>query len=136
MRIVLVLTLCLLAGCEGIAVDEAAGNTPPQISGTPESSVLMADVYEFASADGAISLSWDAPTENSDGSPLIDLAGYVIHYGESPGSYDREIRLDNPGLTRYMVEDLLPGTYYLAATSFNSAGVESFLSEEVESRVN
>jgi len=36
--------------------------------------------------NGTALLSWTAPTENSDGSPLTDLAGYKIHYGSSHGN--------------------------------------------------
>jgi hypothetical protein len=67
---------------------------------------------------------------------LYDLAGYVIHYGKKTGTYDRKIGLDNPGLTRYVIEDLSPGTYYFAASSVNSAGVASSLSSEVERQLN
>ena len=74
---------------------------------------------------GAMTLSWTPPTQNEDGSTLTDLAGYFIYYGQSPGSYPNRIRIDNPSISTYVVENLLPDTYYVVATSFNSAGVES-----------
>lgn len=74
---------------------------------------------------GSMTLNWAAPTQNADGSTLTDLAGYYIYYGETWGNYPNRIRIDNPGLTTYIVENLLPRTYYVVATSFNSAGVES-----------
>ena len=74
---------------------------------------------------GAMTLSWTPPTQNEDGSVLEDLAGYFIYYGQSPGSYPNRIRIDNPSISTYVVENLLPDTYYVVATSFNSAGVES-----------
>ncbi|MDH3642435.1 MAG: hypothetical protein OES38_10090, partial [Gammaproteobacteria bacterium] len=37
--------------------------------------------------NGVLSLTWVAPTENVDGSPLTDLAGYKIYYGDSSRSY-------------------------------------------------
>lgn len=86
-------------------------------------------------ATGTISLSWQPPTQNEDGSPLLDLAGYVIHYGTTSGEYDNEIRLDNPGLTSHLIENLSPGTYYVAATSFNSSGMESDYSGELTATV-
>jgi hypothetical protein len=88
------------------------------------------------SATGTISVTWQPPTQNEDGSPLLDLAGYVIHYGTTSGVYDNEIILDNPGLTSHLIENLATGTYYLAATSFNSAGVESDYSLEVARTVD
>ena len=88
------------------------------------------------SALGSVTLSWTAPTENSDGSPLMDLAGYKIYYGRSSGDYDHEIRLESPGITTYVVEQLVPDTYYFAATAFNSVGVESQFSDEAIRAVN
>ncbi len=35
---------------------------------------------------GTITLAWDAPTTNTDGTPLTDLAGYKIYYGPTSGS--------------------------------------------------
>jgi hypothetical protein len=34
---------------------------------------------------GQATLSWTAPDENTDGTPLINLAGYRIYYGTSRG---------------------------------------------------
>ena len=28
-----------------------------------------------------VTLSWDPPTTNADGTPLTDLAGYKVYYG-------------------------------------------------------
>lgn len=75
-------------------------------------------------------LSWTAPTLNEDGSVLTDLAGYKIYYGMSPGNFTNTIRIDNPSVTNYVLDNLSPATYYIAAVAFNSAGVESRFSNE------
>jgi len=85
---------------------------------------------------GKVTLSWVAPTQNADGSPLLDLAGYKIHYGKNSGIYDHEISIDNPSITTYVVDNLVPGTYYFAASSFNSSGVESEYSGEAVRTIN
>jgi hypothetical protein len=82
-------------------------------------------------ATGTVFVTWQPPAQNEDGSPLRDLAGYVIHYGTTSGVYDNEIILDNPGLTSHLIEILAPGTYFVAATSFNSSGMESDYSGEI-----
>jgi hypothetical protein len=88
-------------------------------------------------ANGAVTLSWQPPTQNADGTPLMDLAGYNIYVGTSSETYDyRQVRLDNPGLTAYMVENMNPGTYYFAATAFNASGIESTFSGEIVKTVN
>jgi hypothetical protein len=104
--------------------------------GTDSASLPAFQVEVTATAMGSVTLSWNAPTENEDGSPLVDLAGYKIYYGTAPSDYTQSIRLDNPGMTSYMVENLSPNTYYFVATSFNTQGVESANSNEATRVVN
>lgn len=85
---------------------------------------------------GSVTLSWIPPTLNDDGSALTDLAGYAIHYGILPGDYTEEIRIENPSLTTYVVENLSPNTYYFVATSFNTDGTESIFSGVYTETVN
>ncbi len=80
---------------------------------------------------GSVTLEWLPPEANTDGSYAGDLAGYVIYWGTDPGNYDQQVRIDNVGLTAYVVDSLRPATYYFTATAFNSAGVESDYSNEV-----
>jgi hypothetical protein len=82
-------------------------------------------------AQGAVTLSWTPPMQNEDGSYLVDLAGYWIYWGNNPGTYTNWMRIDNPGLTTIVIEDLVPGSWEFAMTSFNAAGVESRLSNAV-----
>ncbi len=84
---------------------------------------------------GSATLSWTPPTQNLDGSPLIDLTGYKIYYGNKPGNYRSSIHIDNPGLTIYVVEHLTPNTYYFVLTAVNSSGAESRFSNEVSKLV-
>jgi hypothetical protein len=67
---------------------------------------------------------------------LMDLAGYKIYYRKSSGSYVQEVRIDNPSISTYVVDQLSPDTYYFAATAFNTSGVESSFSSEVARTVN
>ena len=81
-------------------------------------------------------LSWTAPSLNEDGTPLMDLSGYKIYYGKSSGGYTNQIRIDNPGITTYVVDNLTPDTYYFAATAFNASDIESRFSREAVKIVN
>jgi len=70
-------------------------------------------------------LLWLPPMQNTDGSPLTDLAGYKVYWGTSQGPYPNSITLSQSGLASYRVENLSPNTYYFVITAFNSSGVES-----------
>jgi hypothetical protein len=79
-------------------------------------------------ATGSASLVWVPPTENEDGTPLLDLAGYKLYWGTEEGSYPNSVTLMNPGITRYVVEDLTPAEWHFVMTAVNSRGIESELS--------
>jgi hypothetical protein len=79
-----------------------------------------------STATGTALLSWLPPTENTDGSPLTNLAGYVVYWGTASGNYPNSVRLANPGLANYLVENLLPGTtYFFVMTALNNQNLES-----------
>ncbi len=80
-------------------------------------------------ATGAATLGWAAPTTNTDGTPLTDLAGYKIYYGTSSGNYTKVINAGN--VTSYTVNDLPAGTYYFAVTTYDAQNIESGYSGEV-----
>jgi len=83
-----------------------------------------------------VALSWVAPTENADGSPLVDLKGYKVYYGPTSRAYSDTVEVKNPGLTTYVVENLQAGRYFFAVTSYNAKGQESTLSGEVTTLVD
>lgn len=87
-------------------------------------------------ASSSVTFSWVPPTENSNGSPLTNLAGYKIHYGTASQDYTHVVALNNPSLNRYVLDSLPSGTYYFAITAYNSAGVESNLSGEIATTLN
>ena len=83
-----------------------------------------------------VTLAWVAPTENNDGSPITNLAGYKIHYGTTSSEYTETVALHNAGLTRYVLDSLKSGTYYFAITAYNVQGIESPLSGEITTTVD
>jgi len=93
--------------------------------GKATTSLAAFDVSVNQIAAGAATLSWNPPTENADGSPLTDLAGYRIYYGRNPDNLTQLVVLNNPGLTRYVVENLTPARWHFVMTSVNTEGTES-----------
>jgi len=73
---------------------------------------------------GSATLSWTPPTQNDNGSPLTDLAGYHIYYGTT-ADLGQSVTLTNAGLTRYVLSGLTQTTWYFAMTAYDTAGRES-----------
>lgn len=83
-----------------------------------------------SSGVGSVSLSWNPPTEREDGSPLTALSGYRLFFGQNSRDYSEQVRIDNPGITTYVVDNLTSGTWYFAMTAIDAEGLESSLSAE------
>ncbi|MFQ6021395.1 MAG: fibronectin type III domain-containing protein [Acidiferrobacterales bacterium] len=79
-------------------------------------------------AKGSVTLRWQPPTRNTDGSKLTDLAGYKIYYGTSKEYYQRVIDIKDPTITQYTINHLPPYTYYFVIIAYNRAGAESHYS--------
>jgi len=79
---------------------------------------------------GTATLSWTPPTEYTDNSSLTDLAGYRIYYGTTAGAYTNVIDIKSPGITEYVIDNLVVNqTYHFVITAYNAAGTESGYSE-------
>lgn len=80
-----------------------------------------------AGGTGAVSLSWVAPAQRADGTPISvsELSGYTVHYGASEGNYTSSIGIDDPFTTSVVISDLPVGTYYFALTARDKEGLES-----------
>jgi hypothetical protein len=103
--------------------------TAEDIEGETTSKSIM--INRESGENGSITLSWDAPTARVDGSPLTNLAGYKIYYGRMSGTYDYEIEIETPGVSTYVVEDLVAGDWFFALAAYDSEGLESDRSNEV-----
>jgi Putative Ig domain len=84
---------------------------------------------------GSASLSWLPPTQNSDGSTLIDLAGYQIYFGRDPANLNEKIQVNNASITTYLVSNLSPGVWYFGVSARNSRGAESNLAGPVSGSI-
>lgn len=85
-------------------------------------------VTQPATANGTAALSWTAPTQNTDGSALVDLAGYRIYHGMSASALTDMIQLSGGTNTSYTMNQLASGTHYFAVAALTAGGVESAMS--------
>jgi Fibronectin type III domain len=105
----------------GITITGTNGSTSSSIG--PFAIVVKAPVA--TPATGSATLSWTPPADNTDGTPVTDLAGYHILYGTSASAMTSTITVANATETSYVVTGLPPGTYYFAVVAYNSAGTDS-----------
>jgi Fibronectin type III domain len=106
--------VALLSGCNDPGSGAASANSTPGGSGS-----------------GSVTLSWEAPTSNTNGSPLTDLSGYRIYYGASPTDLSQTVEITTVGIQTYVLDDLPSGTWYFAVIALSSSGNESGLSNIV-----
>ena len=98
---------------------------------TMMATILLPQQYCYA---GQVTLTWNAPTTNSDGTPITYFSGdYRIYYGTATGNYSQLTNLNNSNsVVTQQVSDLTDGqSYYFVVTALNTMGSESGYSNEV-----
>jgi hypothetical protein len=130
----LLLASTLLTGCNGTSATSASDATASATSAsdsissttTTAASTSAATASAPAATDkSSVDVTWSAPTTNTNGSALTDLAGYTIYYGTTPGNLNLSVKVPNAGATDYVVQGLTDGTWYFAVTAYTSAGLQS-----------
>jgi hypothetical protein len=103
--------------------------------GTSSANLASFSITVVATATGSATLSWNPPTQNTDGSPLTNLSGYRVYWGTSQSNLTNSVTVNNPGLASYVVDQLTPATWHFALTAVNSSGVESSMSNVASKQV-
>jgi hypothetical protein len=111
-----------LAACGGGAVPLNTQNSVAPTS-APASPTAPTPV------PGSATLSWDAPTVNTDGAPLSDLTGYHIYYGDSPNALTQSVPVAGAATLSYEITGLASGTWYFAVAADAADGTQSALSD-------
>lgn len=98
--------------------------------------LLPSFVFADITSTGTVNLSWEAPTENTDGSPLTDLAGYKLYWGHDNNCTDfpNELDLNDPSAVNHQLNVTLTQTtsYCFNITAYNVKGQESDPSNSAE----
>jgi hypothetical protein len=111
-----------LTGTPTSAQTGTYSNIDIHVSNSSGSASLAA--FSVVVSTGSASLSWTAPTENTNGTSLTDLAGYTIYYGTSSSELTQTIQVANPSATSYVVGNLNAGTYYFAVAAYTTTGTQ------------
>ena len=100
--------------------------------GTATSSLPAFTITVALPVTRTATLNWTPPTQNMDGSPITNLAGYKVMYGSSPGQYSQSLSVPVPTMTSVAIEALEAGrTWYFTVKAVNTSRVESDFSNEV-----
>jgi len=130
-----------LSGTPGTADVGTDSNIVITVSDGTTSAALAAFSITVAAApappqtEGTATLKWAAPTTNTNGTPITNLAGYLVAYGMSSSSLSQTVNINNPATLSYTVQNLGQGTWYFAVSSVLSDGTSSSLSAVVSKTI-
>ena len=128
---------------------EPAGNTdlPEDVTPTVKFKSLQVDDSNLVATDGgaeslsssasptsgAVTVSWDPPNQNADGSNLSDLAGYRVYQGnEERLSIVQELNETGAGERRLaQIPDVTEANSCFAVTAYDTSGNESALGDVI-----
>lgn len=74
---------------------------------------------------GSATVHWTAPTTNTDGTPLTNLASFRVYYGTSASSLSQNTAITDITRSSATIGSLSPGTWYFAVRAVNTNNVES-----------
>jgi hypothetical protein len=98
----------------GIVITANDGRTSTSL---PAFAIVVA-----GAGNGSAQLTWTAPTQNTDGTPLSNLAGYHVVYGRSESTLDQRVEIANASVSTYTVTGLASGMWYFAVSAYSSGG--------------
>jgi hypothetical protein len=70
-------------------------------------------------------LTWVAPTTNTDGSPLTNLAGYRIQFGATSDTLGNQVDIANPLALSGTVDKIPGGTWLFGVKAYSKDSIES-----------
>lgn len=122
------------------ATGDPAWTGPKAASGTQTlAAITSSATYNLActwAADNKATLTWTAPTKNTDGSNLTDLASFRAYWGTVAGVWPNQAPV--PGgasATTFVVTPLTPATWNFTVTAVNAAGKESAMAAAVQKTI-
>jgi len=144
-----VIVLSIFAGCVGIKkegktfVVQLKAFSP---AATPRHALSTAMLYDMSTGrprplnkppsqfKNETNLRWTGPTTNADGTPLHDLNGYKIYYGQSENSLGAKDRMRihvTKNATSIIMYNLSSSTWCFQVTAYDTSDNESEFSNGV-----
>jgi hypothetical protein len=116
-------------------VGSTAGIVISATDGTQTVSLPAFSIDVVQSTNNTATLSWTPPTQNTNGTPLVNLAGYRIYYGTSASAMTTVIQIKSPGTSTHTVTNLTPATWYFSVKAYTAANTESSFSATVSKTI-
>lgn len=116
-------TACQASG--GWTGAKAASGTENVAGLTGSVAFTLACQIQGPPAPGLAALNWTAPTQNTNGTPLTDLAGFRLYQGTTNPPTTRVGEQIGATTTARNIGGLPPGVHWFGLTAVNAGGVES-----------
>jgi hypothetical protein len=100
-------------------------------NGLLRSSLSFSITVAPAAASRFATVSWTAPTANTDGTALTNLAGFNVYYGTEQTDLEDVVAVTDRSVLSIVVPQLTSGVWYFQVTSVNTFGTESAPSDMV-----
>ena len=101
--------------------------------GSPATATIS--VPNASTTTSSVTLSWLAPTENTDGTALTNLSGFHIFYGTSKNNLTEEVSIDSVGQLTCVIDELTSGTWFFEVIAVSSSGNQSGPSTTVSATI-
>jgi hypothetical protein len=115
------------------------GSTPGIVisatDGTHSVSLPAFSIAVVQSTNNTATLSWTPPTQNTNGTALVNLAGYRVYYGTSPSALKTVVQIASAGTSDYTVTNLTAATWYFSVKAYTAANTESSFSSTVSKKI-
>lgn len=120
----------------GIVITASHGNASASLAAfTITVAAAASTTNPTPPTQGTATVSWTAPAQNTDGSTITNLSGYVISYGSSPSAMTQTVTVSDPSATSFTIHSLVAGTWYFAVSAVETGGVSSALSAVVSTTI-
>jgi hypothetical protein len=86
-------------------------------------------VSTATASTGSATVQWANPTQNTNGTTLMNLAGVHLYYGTSASALTHEVTVASTTQISYTISGLTAGTWYFGAKAYNTSGIESAWSD-------